>query len=477
MAKEIKVPQIGDGVESATVSEILVAEGDKIEKDQGVIAVESDKASVEVPSSAAGTIKEIKISEGDEVEVGQVIILLEAADDDEEEADDNEESSEEQEEEKTSEENEDADDDEDEAEEKDSDKKKKKVKEEKASDSEEEYEEDEEDEKKSSKKDESEESEESEEKSSEESEDETSKKSSSKSTGAGIQASPGTRRLARELGVDLSELAEEISGRISEKDVKEFSKKGSQKSTKSASVPLPDFEKWGSVERKPLNNIRKATAKNVTASWQSVPHVFQFDEADITDIQQYLEANQDKAEKAGGKLTITALLTKIVASALVRFPKFNSSLDMENEEMILKNYVNIGIAVATEKGLLVPVIKDVDKKSIIEIAVELSNIAEKARDGKLTKEDMEGANFSISNLGGIGGTNFTPIVPAPQSAILGISRSAKKPVYIDDEFKPREILPLSLSYDHRLIDGADGAAFINWITQALQDPYKALLGA
>ncbi|SFB68683.1 pyruvate dehydrogenase E2 component (dihydrolipoamide acetyltransferase) [Zunongwangia mangrovi] len=472
MAKEIKVPQIGDGVESATVSEILVAEGDKIEKDQGVIAVESDKASVEVPSSAAGTIKEIKISEGDEVEVGQVIIMLEAADEDEEEVDDNEESSEEQEQEKTSEENEETED--DEAEEKSSDKKKKKVKEKKANDSEEESEEDEEDEKKSSKKDKSEESEE---KSSEESEDKTSKNSSGKSTGAGIQASPGTRRLARELGVDLGELAEEISGRISEKDVKEFSKKGSQKSTKSASVALPDFEKWGSVERKPLNNIRKATAKNVTASWQSVPHVFQFDEADITDIQQYLEANQDKAEKAGGKLTITALLTKIVASALVRFPKFNASVDMENEEMILKNYVNIGIAVATEKGLLVPVIKDADKKSIIEIAVELSNIAEKARDGKLTKEDMEGANFSISNLGGIGGTNFTPIVPAPQSGILGISRSAKKPVYIDDEFKPREILPLSLSYDHRLIDGADGAAFINWITQALQDPYKALLGA
>ncbi|MCL6216837.1 2-oxo acid dehydrogenase subunit E2 [Zunongwangia pacifica] len=476
MAKEIKVPQIGDGVESATVSEILVAEGDKIEKDQGVIAVESDKASVEVPSSAAGTIKEIKISEGDEVEVGQVIILLEESDDEDGEADDNEESSEEQEEEKASEEKEGADDDnEDDAEEKDSDKKKKKVKEEKSSDDEEESEDDEEDEKKSSKKDES--GDKSDEKSSEESKDDKSKKSSGKSTGAGIQASPGTRRLARELGVDLTELAEEISGKISEKDVKEFAKKGSEKSIKSAAVSLPDFEKWGSVERKPLNNIRKATAKNVTASWQAVPHVFQFDEADITDIQQYLEANQDKAEKAGGKLTITALLTKIVASALVRFPKFNASVDMENEEMILKNYVNIGIAVATEKGLLVPVIKDADKKSIIEIAVELSNIAEKARDGKLSKEDMEGANFSISNLGGIGGTNFTPIVPAPQSAILGISRSAKKPVYIDDEFKPREILPLSLSYDHRLIDGADGAAFINWITQALQDPYKALLGA
>ena len=476
MAKEIKVPQIGDGVESATVSEVLVAEGDKIEKDQSVIAVESDKASVEVPSSAAGTIKEIKISEGDEVEVGQVIILLEESDDDETDEDNGEASEEEKEKENTSEEeNEEEDED---SEEKQSGKKKKKIKEENPEDNDEEPEEDDADEnqddKKSSKKDEPEAG-----KTSEEKENKKSGKSSSgeSSTGAGIQASPGTRRLARELGVDLTELAEEISGRVSEKDVKEFAKKDSPKSTRSASISLPDFEKWGSVERKPLNNIRKATAKNVTASWQSVPHVFQFDEADITDIQQYLETNQDKAEKAGGKLTITALLTKIVASALVRFPKFNASIDMENEEMILKNYVNIGIAVATEKGLLVPVIKDADKKSIIEIATELTNIAEKARDGKLSKEDMEGANFSISNLGGIGGTNFTPIVPAFQVAILGISRSAKKPVYIDDEFKPREILPLSLSYDHRLIDGADGAAFINWITQALEDPYKALLGA
>ncbi|WP_274971332.1 2-oxo acid dehydrogenase subunit E2, partial [Zunongwangia profunda] len=415
-------------------------------------------------------------SEGDEVEVGQVIILLEESDDDETDEDNGEASEEEKEKENTSEEeNEEEDED---SEEKQSGKKKKKIKEENPEDNDEEPEEDDADEnqddKKSSKKDEPEAG-----KTSEEKENKKSGKSSSgeSSTGAGIQASPGTRRLARELGVDLTELAEEISGRVSEKDVKEFAKKDSPKSTRSASISLPDFEKWGSVERKPLNNIRKATAKNVTASWQSVPHVFQFDEADITDIQQYLETNQDKAEKAGGKLTITALLTKIVASALVRFPKFNASIDMENEEMILKNYVNIGIAVATEKGLLVPVIKDADKKSIIEIATELTNIAEKARDGKLSKEDMEGANFSISNLGGIGGTNFTPIVPASQVAILGISRSAKKPVYVDDEFKPREILPLSLSYDHRLIDGADGAAFINWITQALEDPYKALLGA
>ncbi|MDN3596317.1 2-oxo acid dehydrogenase subunit E2 [Zunongwangia endophytica] len=474
MAIEIKVPQIADGVETATVSEILVAEGDKIEKDQGVIAVESDKASVEVPSSDAGTVKEIKISEGDEVKVGQVIILLEDdGESDEEEDEDTEESSEDtkEKEDTSEEESEDTDD----AEQKDG-KKKKKVKEEKAGDSkdsDDDEEEDSDDEKASKNK----ESDESESDNEDKKEKKKSEKSSGKSTGAGIQASPGTRRLARELGVDLSELAEEISGKISEKDVKEFAKGGSQKSTKSASVSLPDFEKWGSVERKSLNSIRKATAKNVTASWQAVPHVFQFDEADITDIQQYLEANQKKAEKAGGKLTITALLTKIVAGALVQFPKFNASVDMENQEMILKNYVNIGIAVATEKGLLVPVIKNADRKSIIEIAAELSTIAEKARDGKLSKEDMEGANFSISNLGGIGGTNFTPIVPAPQSGILGISRSAKKPVYIEDEFKPRDILPLCLSYDHRLIDGADGAAFINWITQALEDPYKALLGA
>ncbi|MDX1428540.1 MAG: 2-oxo acid dehydrogenase subunit E2 [Salegentibacter mishustinae] len=262
---------------------------------------------------------------------------------------------------------------------------------------------------------------------------------------------------------------------MTEKDVKEYKEGGSKKSS-SGQAKLPDFSKWGAVETKPLNSIKKTTAKNVLASWQSIPHVFQFGEADISGVETYIEDHNEKVEKAGGKLTLTAILTKIVATALHKFPTFNASIDMDKEEMILKKYVNINIAVATEEGLLVPVIKNADQKSIKDLSVEISEIAEKAREQKLSKEDMEGGNFSISNLGGIGGTNFTPIVYHPQVAILGISRATTKPVYIDGKFEPRSILPLSLSYDHRLIDGADGAAFMNWLVKALEDPYEALLG-
>ena len=275
--------------------------------------------------------------------------------------------------------------------------------------------------------------------------------------------------------VDLQEIeGSGESGRITEKDVKNHKKSGDQK-TGSSLEKLPDFSKWGAIETQKLNNIKKATAKNMTASWQSIPHVFQFGEADISGIEAYIEKHQENVEKAGGKLTLTSILTKIVATALHQFPKFNASIDMEKEEMILKKYVNINIAVATEEGLLVPVIKNADQKSIKDLSVEIAKIAEKARAGKLSNKEMEGGNFSISNLGGIGGTNFTPIVYHPQVAILGISKASTKPVYINGKFEPRSILPLSLSYDHRLIDGADGAAFINWIEKALEDPYEALL--
>ena len=265
------------------------------------------------------------------------------------------------------------------------------------------------------------------------------------------------------------------SGRITEKDVKNHKNNSGGQKTGSSLEKLPDFSKWGAIETRKLNNIKKATAKNMTASWQFIPHVFQFGEADISGIEAYIEKHQEKIEKAGGKLTLTSILTKIVATALHQFPKFNASIDMEKEEMILKKYVNINIAVATEKGLLVPVIKNADQKSIKDLSVEIAEIAEKARAGKLSNEEMEGGNFSISNLGGIGGTNFTPIVYHPQVAILGISKASTKPVYINGKFEPRSILPLSLSYDHRLIDGSDGAAFINWIEKALEDPYEALL--
>jgi len=450
MAKEIKIPQISEGVDSAIISEVLVAKGDTIEEDQAVVSVETDKATAEVPSTAAGTVKEIKVSEGDEVKVGAVVVILEA---DEEE--------DEQEEENTSS------DDEKETEEADqapSD-------EEKEDEDEKEETDDNDDDEEENKKEDKESSEDSEEKKQKDSSSTSTKKSSDK-----VYASPGVRRLARELEVNLQELeGSGESGRITEKDVKNHKNNSGGQKTGSSLEKLPNFSKWGAIETQKLNNIKKATAKNMTASWQSIPHVFQFGEADISGIEAYIEKHQENVEKAGGKLTLTSILTKIVATALHQFPKFNASIDMEKEEMILKKYVNINIAVATEKGLLVPVIKNADQKSIKDLSAEIAEIAEKARAGKLSNEDMEGGNFSISNLGGIGGTNFTPIVYHPQVAILGISKASTKPVYINGKFEPRSILPLSLSYDHRLIDGADGAAFINWIEKALEDPYEALL--
>lgn len=484
MAKEVKIPQISEGVESATVAEVLVSEGDSIEKEQSLITVESDKASVEVPSPYSGTVKEITVKEGDEVKVGDVIVILEESgeEEDSEEKDEKEEKEEKdsgKDKKKDKKEKKKSKEEEEESEEEDQKKKEKK--------SAESEEEDEEEEKREKKKDEDEEQEEeseedkedkeeaeedSKEKEEKKKEDKEEKKSSSPAA-----ASPGVRRLARELGVDINTVeGSGENGRITEDDVKKKAKKGSG-GAGGKELSLPDFSKWGDTQRKPLSGIRKATAKNVTASWQAIPHVFQFEEADITGIEEYMKKNAEKAEKAGGKLTITAILVKIAADALQHFPKFNASIDLENEEMVLKKYMNIGIAVDTEKGLLVPVIRDVDKKSIIELSVEISEIAQKARDGKLSSEEMQGGNFTISNLGGIGGTNFTPIVPNAQVAILGVSRAKKQPVFIDGKFEARDILPLSLSYDHRLIDGAEGAEFINWIAQALEDPYKALLGA
>ncbi len=467
MAKEIKIPQISEGVDTATVSEILVSKGDKIKKDQAVIAVETDKASTEIPSTFSGTVKEIKVSEGDEVSVGDVIIILEEAEEENEGSGDEKEKKEaseekengkkEEKQDKTSEEKE---------KEETKDKEKKETSEEKKEGEEKSAEQQDEDKSTDEDKDDGKESTERSEKA----------KSDDKKSSKEVYASPGVRRLARELGVNIQEIkGSGDSGRITEKDVNNH-KEGGGKKSGTGQPELPDFSKWGAVETKPLNNIKKITAKNVLQSWQSIPHVFQFGEADISGIETYIEDHKEKVEEAGGKLSLTAILTKVVATALHKFPMFNASIDMDKEEMILKKYVNINIAVATDEGLLVPVIKNADQKSIKDLSVEISEIAQKARDQKLSNEDMEGGNFSISNLGGIGGTNFTPIVYHPQVAILGVSRASIKPVYIDDNFEPRSILPLSLSYDHRLIDGADGASFMNWMVKALEDPYEALLG-
>lgn len=467
MAIEVKIPQISEGVDSADVAEILVKEGDTVEKDQALVVLETDKASAEVPSSHAGKVKEIKINEGDEVSVGDVILTLEGEEDVSEDQQKEEQRDQEPEDESKKKRDKDEEKEVDDQERSEEKKDQKAEKDEKRKEQDEESEHPKEDsEPKNQKEDPEKEQDEPE---------EEKKEDDSQTTEA--PASPGVRRLSRKMGVDLSTIeGSGPGGRITEEDVKSNVKDQEKAKKDVADSALPDFSKWGNTEAKPLSKMRIATAKSTTSSWQSIPHVFQFDEADISGIQKYMEEHSEAVEKEGGKLTITAILVKIAANALQQFPKFNASIDIENEEMVLKHYINISIAVATDEGLLMPVIKEVDKKNIIELAGEITAVAEKAREGKLKPDEMNGGNFSISNLGGIGGTNFTPIVYHPQVAILGISKAHTQPRYIDGSFEPREVLPLSLSYDHRLIDGAEGAAFLNWIAQALEDPYKALLG-
>jgi pyruvate dehydrogenase E2 component (dihydrolipoamide acetyltransferase) len=220
-----------------------------------------------------------------------------------------------------------------------------------------------------------------------------------------------------------------------------------------------------------MRGIRRATAQHMWEAWNTVPHVTQHDRADITELEQLRSRFAAKAEEAGGKMTVTAIALKVCASALKVFPHVNASIDMAKEEVIYKQYINIGVAVDTEHGLLVPVIKDVDRKNIIDLAVELTDVSKRARARKLKPEEMEGGTFTITNLGGIGGTSFTPIVNHPEVAILGMTRSSMQPVWNGTEFRPRLVLPLSLSYDHRLVDGADAARFLRWIAEALEQPF------
>ncbi|MGL4609273.1 MAG: 2-oxo acid dehydrogenase subunit E2, partial [Trueperaceae bacterium] len=299
-------------------------------------------------------------------------------------------------------------------------------------------------------------------------------------------AAPSVRRMAREMGVSLQEIAGSgILGRISANDVMRFANGGSTVVTTAPNAvalqvvqqPLPDFTKYGETERTAMNGIRKATVRSMTNAWSSVPMVTQFDKADSTEFEAMRKKFQPRAEAVGAKITPTAMLLKIVASALKRFPDFNSSLDTTTNEIIRKKYVNIGVAVDTESGLLVPVIKNADKKGIIELAKELGDLAAKARARKLTPDDMSGGNFSISNLGGIGGTGFTPIVNPPDVGILGVSRGSFEPVWNKDTnaFEPKMMMPICVSYDHRLIDGAGAARFLRWICEAVEEPFLMML--
>ena len=304
-------------------------------------------------------------------------------------------------------------------------------------------------------------------------------------------AAPSVRRLAREIGVDVTQVpGTGPGGRITQDDIKEFAKRvmhsiggngqaaaasGAPAARAVTGAPLPDFNKWGETERKPMTGIRRKTAEHLSHAWNAIPHVTQFDKADITGLEQMRKKYRAEVEKAGGNLTVTAIAAKVIASALKVFPQFNASVDPAGESIVYKKYVHVGIAVDTENGLLVPVIRNADQKNLIQLSVEIHQLAEKAKARKLTLDEMSGGSMSISNLGGIGGTMFTPIVNWPEVAILGISRGGFEPVWNGTAFEPRQMLPLSLSYDHRLIDGADAIRFLRWVAEALENPFALTL--
>lgn len=290
---------------------------------------------------------------------------------------------------------------------------------------------------------------------------------------ANVPAAPSVRLFAREIGIDIGTVpGSGPGGRISVEDVKKYAKalNTSRPVGVSAGVtvqPLPDFSKWGTVRREAMNNVRRKTAEHLSYAWSSIPHVTQFDKADITELEKLRKRFSDSSRK----LSITPFIIKVLAAALKKFAQFNAAVDMTTNEIVYKDYINIGVAVDTDRGLIVPNLKNVDRLSIIQISDELTAIAERARARKTTMEEMTGGCFTLSNLGGIGGTFFTPIVNSPEVAILGVSRGVMEQTYVDGQFAPRLMLPLSLSYDHRIIDGADGARFIRWVADAIQQPF------
>ena len=431
MIEEVKLPEISENIESGQVISVMVKAGDFVEKDQSLLELETDKAAFEVPSPLQGLITELSVKEGDTLNVGQTIVKIdtdakpgEAAPPQVQEKAPAPKTPEPKTEEPTS----------------------------------------------------------IEPTAVEEKPEPVRPVAPVQSTAASagpVNAAPAVRQLARELGIDINKVPSSgTGGHISADDVKNYARSlisGSAAAPVSApsreSRPLPDFSQFGKIERKPITLTRKSIAAQLGFSWPLVPQVTQHDHADITDLEEFRAEYGPKVEKAGGKLTVTSILLKVIADALQQFPRFNASFDPATGELILKKYYNVAIAVDTDRGLLVPVIRDVDKKDILQLSVEISKLAEKTRDKKVMPEDMQGGNFTISNLGGIGGVGFTPIVYWPQLAILGVSRAHKQPLYKDNMCYPRLVLPLSLSYDHRVIDGAEAARFTRYIAEALEKPF------
>jgi len=432
---------VGEGIEAGTVVAVLVKVGDRVELEQPILELETDKAVVEVPSSVAGVVEKVHVKTNAEARIGQVVLTVGEGAEAPAGA-----KTEEKPEPKTEE------------------KPEPKPEEAKAT-------------------------------AAAPAQEPAAPAPAAEPAPAAapapaaepgrpglIAAAPSVRRLARELDVDLrAVVGSGVRGRVSAEDVQRYATGGPAAGRPGAvaveAPPLPDFSRWGETERVAMSGIRKVTVRTMAQAWANVPMVTHFDEADVTRFEELRQRFKGMVEKAGAKLTPTAMLLKVMAVALRRFPDFNASIDVGTQEIVYKKYVNLGTAVETEHGLLVPVIKHADQKSVIDLAVELGEIAEKARKRKLTPDDMSGGNFIVSNLGGIGGTGFTPIVTPPDVAILGVSRSAMKPVWDakKGDFVARLIMPLALTYDHRLIDGASAARFLRWVCQAVEEPYLLTL--
>jgi pyruvate dehydrogenase E2 component (dihydrolipoamide acetyltransferase) len=420
-ASDVLVPDIGD-FSDVPIIEILVSPGDTVAQEDPLVTLESDKATMDVPSPIEGVVQEVKVSVGDTVSEGTLLLTVAAPDEAEEEQ----------------------------------------AKESLAEPAEQET------------------------TPAEPSVSDAGAAPAAEEASAPPYASPGTRRLARELGVDLAQVTGSgRKGRITGDDVRAFKEGGAQPAGAPAAAPsgdgglelLPwpsiDFSKYGEVEVVPLSRIRKLSGANLARNWVRIPHVTHNDEADITDLEAFRKAMNEEYKKQEVRVTMLAFLIKACVAALKEFPDFNASLDGDN--LIVKRYYNVGFAADTPNGLVVPVVKDADAKGVIEIANEMGELSKAARSGKLKPGDMAGGNFTISSLGGIGGTSFTPIVNAPEVAILGVVRSAMKPVWDGAAFVPRLMLPLSLSYDHRVIDGAAAARFVKYLVTILEDMRRVLL--
>ncbi len=451
MLQEVKIPAISENVTSGRIVAVAVQVGDAVNVDDVLVEIETDKAVVEIPSPVKGTVRELLVQSGDEKKVGDVIARIEteasaeAAQDREPAVRDT------------------------------GDKPAPAVpppaSPDKAAGA-------------------SRPSAAREEKAEPGTAAEPARtpeppadeaQAAAEQTRPPAPAGPSVRRFARELGVVIHDVqGSGPGGRITAEDITQHVK--ARISRRAGAPPdgreprLPDFSRWGGIRIQELETVRRLTAESTSLSWNVCPHVTQFDNADVTGLLEFIRMHADAVQRRGGKLTVTAVLMKVCALALRRFPRFNASIDMPGRRLIYKDYVHVGLAVDTPHGLLVPVIRDADRKSISELAVEIVSAAERARGRKSKPEEFEGGTFTISNQGGIGGVNFTPIILWPQAAILGVSRTERRLVEQEGEFAPRSILPLALSYDHRIVDGADAARFLAWICESLKQPMTLLIG-